>query len=199
MQFRLAILKYAFTLFENSSFLYGSALSGSQTVPLALLPGWEWWWHVKVAGEATIHSDFVVVLVLTGMLGYTVFSFAFYLVLKDRFRELARRDLRGDAVVLQAISIIGLIALIIYCSDQPCLSYYNHAHSVWMLLLISEVARKSRVIGSAESVGKRAFRPLHGWPAPPIRSLRKGSDNDEGGFRNHLQIIRCARLVWINV
>src|SRR6202042_1490319 len=40
--FRLAILKYAFTLFENSSFLYGSALSGSQTVPLALLPGWDW-------------------------------------------------------------------------------------------------------------------------------------------------------------
>ena len=154
--FRLAILKYAFTLFENSSFLYGSALSGSQTVPLALLPGWDWWWDVKSIGEATIHSDFVVVLVLMGMLGYTVFSFAFYLALKDRFRELARRDLRGDAVVLQAISIIGLIGLVVFCSDQPWLSYYNHAHSVWMLLLISEVARKSKVISSADGVGRKS-------------------------------------------
>lgn len=155
VQFRLAILKYAYTLFENSSFLYGSALSGSQTVPLALLPGWEWWWQVKSVGEATIHSDFVVILVLMGTLGYTVFSFALYRVLKDRFRELTRRDLRGNAVVLQAISIIGLIALVVYCSDQPYLSYYNHAHSVWMLLLISEVARKSRVISSAESAGQK--------------------------------------------
>ena len=160
MEFRLAILKYAYTLFENSSFLYGSALSGSHTVPLALLPGWGWWGHVGRLGEATIHSDFVVVLVLTGMLGYTVFSLAFYLVLKDKFRELARRDLRGDGVVLQAISIIGVIALIVYCSDQPYLSYYSHAHSVWMLLLISEVARKSKVFSNAEGIGRKIAPPV---------------------------------------
>ena len=154
VQFRLAILKYAYTMFTNSSLLYGSALSGSHTIPLALLPGWEWWRHAAAGGEATIHSDFVVILILMGTLGYAVFSFALYLVLKDRFRELARRDLRGDGVVLQAISIIGLIALVVYCSDQPFLSYYNHAHQVWMLLLISEVARKSKIIGNLPGVGQ---------------------------------------------
>jgi len=154
MEFRLTILKYAYTMIDKTSFLYGSALSGNQTVPLAMLPGWGWWGAVKGISDASIHSDFVVVLVLMGILGYTVFSIAFYLVLKDRFRELGRRDLLGDGVVLQAISIIGVVALIVYCSDQPFLSYYNHAHSVWMLLLISEVARKSRIIDKTEGVGQ---------------------------------------------
>ena len=146
MQFRLAILRYAFAQFDNTSFWYGSALNGNHTISLALLPGWDWWWNVQSSGEATIHSDFVVVLLLTGIVGYTIFSIAFYLVLRDRFRQLARRDLRGGAVVLQAASVIGAVALIIYCSDQPWLSYYDHATAVWLLLLISEVARKSRVI-----------------------------------------------------
>lgn len=97
MAFRLAILKSAFTSSDNASFWYGSALSGNHTISLALLPGWDWWWHVKGTGEATIHSDFVVVLVLMGIIGYTVFSIAFYLVLKDRFRELARRNHAGAA------------------------------------------------------------------------------------------------------
>ena len=154
MEFRLTILKYAYTIVDNTSFLYGSALSGNQTVPLALLPGWGWWGDVGGISDATIHSDFVVILVLMGMLGYATFSIAFYLVLKDRFRELGRRDVLGNGVVLQAISIIGVVALIVYCSDQPYLSYYNHAHSVWMLLLISEVARKSKIIGRVEGVGQ---------------------------------------------
>lgn len=145
MAFRLAILKYAFTQFDATSFWYGSALTGSHTVHLAQLPGWEWWFQA-VGEDATIYSDFVVMLVLTGVLGYSVFGLAFYLALRDRFRQLDRRDLRGNAVVLQAISIIGLVALLIYCSDQPWLSYYDHANAVWMLLLISEVARKSRII-----------------------------------------------------
>jgi hypothetical protein len=144
MDFRLAILKYVYGAIDSTSFWYGSALSGSHTVPLALLPGWGWWWNVHGAGEATIHSDFVVVFFLTGIIGYSIFAVAFYLVLNVRFRALARRDLRGSGVVLQAISIIATVALLIYCSDEPWLSYYNHAHAVWMLLLISEVARRSK-------------------------------------------------------
>ena len=105
------------------------------------------------------HSDFVVVLVLMGIIGYTVFSIAFYLVLNDRFRELARGDLRGSVVVLHSISVIGAVALIVYCSDEPWLSYYDHANVVWMLLLISEIARKSRVIGNA---GRRALTTISG-------------------------------------
>ena len=75
-------------------------------------------------------------------------------MLKVRFRELARRDVAGNAVVLQGISIVGLVALIVYISDQPWLSYYNHANLVWMLLLFSEVARKSKVLGIGDKVGQ---------------------------------------------
>jgi hypothetical protein len=149
MAFRFAILKYAFILFDTTSFWYGSALTSSHVISLAKLPGWGWWFFVKRAGEATIHSDFVIVLVLTGILGYALFCGAFYLVLKNRFRELARRNVPPSVVVLQSISIIATLALIIYCSDEPYLSYYNHAHVVWMLLLFSEVARKSKIIDRA--------------------------------------------------
>ena len=158
MAFRLAILKFAFTQFDATSFWYGSGLAGSHTVTLGQVPGWDWWFQINGGGEATIHSDFVVVLVLTGILGYSVFCLAFYLVLRDRFRQLDRRDLRGNGVVLQSISIIGLVALIIYCSDQPWLSYYDHANAVWMLLLISEVARKSKIIDSTERGGQTVAR-----------------------------------------
>ena len=49
-------------------------------------------------------------------------------------------------MALQAISIIACLALIIYCSDEPYLTYFSHANAVWMVLLISEMARKSRVM-----------------------------------------------------
>ena len=60
-----------------------------------------------------------------------------------RFRQLMRVRLSEYGVVLQSISIIGILILIIYVSDEPVLSYYNHTQAIWLLLLISEVARKS--------------------------------------------------------
>jgi hypothetical protein len=145
--FRMAILKFVFVAMENTSFWYGSALGGSVTVPLGQNTAWSWWFMQDPNGEAPIHSDFVIVLSLMGILGYVVFSGAFYLVLRNRFGELSRRAVHGSGVVLQAISIIACVALVIYCSDQPYLSYYSHTLLVWMLLLISEVARKSKVVG----------------------------------------------------
>ena len=144
MAFRLAILKFVFVGIENTSFWYGSALTSSVTVPLGQV--WQWWFNNDPNGEAPIHSDFVVVFSLMGIIGYTIFSGAFYLTLRNRFGELSRRNVRGDSVVLQAIAIIACVALLIYCSDEPYLSYYSHTLVVWMLLLISEVARKSNVV-----------------------------------------------------
>jgi O-antigen ligase len=116
-----------------------------------MLPEWQGWWATgNVNGQAPIHSDFVIVFVLMGILGYILFALAFYLVLKNRFRELARRDTRGSGVVLQAIAIIAVVALLIYCSDEPYLAYYNHSNVVWLLLLISEVAMKSTIIDRSE-------------------------------------------------
>lgn len=149
--FRLAILKYAFSTFDTTSLWYGTALAGNQTVSLALIPGWDWWFFLNRAGEATIHSDFVIVMVLTGLIGYTLLSVAFYLVLRNLFRDLSRVYLPPSAVALQALSIIAVVALLVFISDEPYLGYYNHAHSIWMLLLISEVVRKSKVIDSAST------------------------------------------------
>jgi len=140
--FRLAVLKYAFAALDKTSLLYGSALSGSTNVFIANEV--RWWFKFDTSGTAPIHSDFVIVLVLMGIIGYVLFNAMFLIVLKTRFRELARSDVGGDGIVLQSISIIAVVALVIYCSVVPFLIYYNHAHVVWMLLLISEVARKVR-------------------------------------------------------
>ena len=141
--FRLAIMKYAFASFDNTSFLYGSALSGDLSVLIA--QQFDWWINQNPNGLVSIHSDFVIVLVLMGIIGYAFLSAMFFLMLKTRFRELVRFGVHGNGVVLHSISIIAVVALIVYCSVEPFLSYYNHAHVVWMLLLISEVARKTQI------------------------------------------------------
>lgn len=152
MAFRLAILKYAFTAIDNASvFIFGAGLSSSHTVPLGQLPGWQHWYAIDPNGVAPIHSDFVVVFVLMGIIGYFFLSAAFYLILRTRFRELDRRGLDANSFVLQAVSIIAALAILIYCSDEPYLSYYNHANIVWLLLLISEIARKSKVVNPDRS------------------------------------------------
>ena len=147
MAFRFAILKYAFAAFDNTSFLYGSALSGTHTVPLGQLPGWgHWVSESNKGGEATIHSDFVITLILMGIIGYTFLSVGFFLILKNGLRALVNPRLRGSGVVLQAISIVAALTIIIYCSDEPWLSYYDHSNVAWMLLLIATVARKATII-----------------------------------------------------
>ena len=88
----------------------------------------------------------MIVFVLMGIIGYCFLSGAFFLVLKSRFRAMSRRGLDGSSLVIQAISVIATLAIVIYCSDEPYLRYYSHANVVWMILLISEVARKSKVV-----------------------------------------------------
>lgn len=147
MAFRLEILKLAFTSIDSAStFLFGSGLSNSLTVPLSQQPGFQYWNSPDNSGSAPIHSDFVIVFVLMGIIGYCFLSAAFFIVLKSRFREMSRRGLDGNSLVIQAISVIATLAIVIYCSDEPYLRYYSHANVVWMLLLISEVARKSKVV-----------------------------------------------------
>ena len=157
MAFRLEILRIAFAQIDSAStFIFGTGLSNSHTVPLGQMPGWQHWFLMDPNGVAPIHSDFVVVFILMGIIGYVFLSAAFYLVLRSRFRELNCRGLDRNSFILQAISIIATLAIVIYSSDEPYLSYYDHANVVWMLLLISEVARKSRVVDLAKARGQAA-------------------------------------------
>lgn len=144
MAFRLQILKIAFAPITDAfTFIFGNGLLGNHTVPLGQLAIWQWWYTINSEGEAPIHSDFVIVFIQMGIVGYFFFALAFYSALLVRFRQLMRVRLSEYGVVLQSISIIGILILIIYVSDEPVLSYYNHTQAIWLLLLISEVARKS--------------------------------------------------------
>ena len=147
MVFRLTIVKYAFATMDN--FWFGNALGGTITVPLGYDLGFLWWFKESVTGEAPIHSDFVIVLRLMGIVGYVLFIGAFYSILRVRFKALMRPALSGSRIVLQSISIIACVAFLVFCSDQPYASYYSHTHLIWMLLLISEVARRNKVVPRA--------------------------------------------------
>lgn len=166
--FRLAILKIAFELIRDTSFWFGSALSGSVTVPLGRQEGFQWWFSAvaQSGGEAPIYSDFVITFVLMGIVGLFTLATAYYVALKILFVGLGNPSLRGHGVVLRALSIIALVALFIYSSDKSYLSGYSHANVVWLLLLISEMLRKTsnRSIGiqKQSSTVRSHARPLFG-------------------------------------
>jgi hypothetical protein len=139
--FRLTILKYAFQALDQS-FLFGNKLSGVTAVLLAR--EYTWWLDVTGGGEAEIHSDFVIVLTQAGFVGYMLFVWFFYSMLSVRFRMLARSTSYGEEFrTLTALSVIAVIVLIIDCSANPFLQVFQTVHPIWMLLFISEVARKS--------------------------------------------------------
>lgn len=138
--FRLTILKYAFQTLDQS-FLFGDRLSGNTSVLLAREYTW-WLDETRGGGMATIHSDFVIVLTQAGIVGYILFVWFFYSMLSVRFRLLAAST-SHDFRTLIALSIIAVVALIVDCSVNPFLQVFQTVHPIWMLLFISEVARKS--------------------------------------------------------
>ena len=142
--FRLAILKVAFESLR--SIWFGNALSGGVTVALGEQQGFEWWFLAVAQsnGEAPIHSDFVITFVLMGIIGLFTLAAAYYFALKTLFWGLGNRSLRGNGVVIRALSIIALVGMFIYSSAESYLSCYNHANTVWMLLFISEMLGKSK-------------------------------------------------------
>jgi hypothetical protein len=144
--FRLAILQVAFESVRDTSFWFGSALSGSVTVPLGKQEGFQWWFSAAAqsGGEAPIHSDFVITFVLMGIAGLSALAAGYYLALKALFRGFISPRLRGDGVVIRALAIIALVAVFIYSSDEAYLSCYSHANVVWLLLLVSEMLRKAK-------------------------------------------------------
>jgi len=171
--FRLAILKVAFESVRDTSFWFGSALSGSVTVPLGKQEGFQWWFSAVAQsnGEAPIHSDFVITFVLMGIVGLFTLAAAYYVALKTLFLGLGNPSVRGHGVVLRALSIVALVALFIYSSAEPYLSYYSHANAVWLLLLISEMLRKTSIKSTGvqeKSTGRSQARPLFGASASNV-------------------------------
>jgi hypothetical protein len=138
--FRLSIFRLAFEDLDNS-FLFGDGLSGQTNVLLAREFSY-WLEAAHTGGVAMIHSDFVIVLTQAGFVGYVLFVSFLYSMLRVRSRMVAIPS-NGDLRTLTALSLIAVIALVIYSSFNPFLSYFQTVHPIWMLLFISEVGRKS--------------------------------------------------------
>jgi hypothetical protein len=170
-EFRLAVLKAAFRSLDESSFWFGSGLSGDTSVSIVReLPIWI---DTNRAGIASIHSDFVIVLTQSGIIGYVVFACFIYSIANIRIRRLA--VLNADSIgtrALISISIVANVAIWIFASFNPFLQQYQFAHTVWMLMFISEVVMKTVALRAetARSMRLRArlVEPRHAqMPASP--------------------------------
>ncbi|MGY3508920.1 hypothetical protein [Bradyrhizobium lupini] len=133
---RLVIMNVAFQRVEASSWLVGEMFSGGTTVQISgLLP---FWTGIYSSGLATIHSDYVCVLLEGGLLGYLAFNLAFFLFGNHALLVLtnssgARRQLAGTGLVT-------LCALVIYCSTNPVLQAYQAAAIPFTILLCAQIA-----------------------------------------------------------
>lgn len=133
---RLVIMNVAFQRVEASSWLVGEMFSGGTTVQISgLLP---FWTGIYASGLATIHSDYVCILLEGGLLGYLAFNLAFFLFGNHSLSVLtnssgARRQVVGTGLVT-------LCALVIYCSTNPVLQAYQAAAIPFTILLCAQIA-----------------------------------------------------------
>jgi hypothetical protein len=141
--FRLAILRHAFARLEGWSLIFGSGFYGDINVNIAA--DFPYWREVNANGLVPIHSDFVILLVLSGSSGYILFAIMLLTSLQRRLTYYAGLAATASANnVIVSISVISLVVLVIYSSFNPFLSTYQHVHVIWMTLLISELLAKQR-------------------------------------------------------
>jgi hypothetical protein len=139
-QTRLDILWIAFERWQASSLLWGEMFTGGTTVYLG-----GWWLAFTDTGRIAIHSDYLIILVEAGLLGYVAFSFALAWIIRSHFRWLRRHPQRkrnpGAQAVMVALAIPVTITLAIICSANPYLQYYGLLLVIWFVLLCSEICK----------------------------------------------------------
>lgn len=149
--FRLTIIKLALRPLDDS-LLFGLKLSGNPNVPLGLV--YPWWRDVIPGGVAMIHSDLIIILSQSGIVGYSLFAAFLFVMLKRRFQVLqGLRD--GSAAPLVSLSLIAVVGYVMYGAFNPYLHMYHCNHIIWLVLFISEIVAKR----------ERAIEPSH----PPVR------------------------------
>lgn len=141
-EFRLYIIKEAFHELEQTSYIFGNGFTGDTNVFVGFR--YPYWLGNVSSGLAAIHSDFVIMLNQSGLLGYGFFIVLFAALLQSRFRAL--KKLKGGGVYgynILGVGIITVFLLILYASFNPFLQQYEVLHIIWMILFFSEMARKS--------------------------------------------------------
>lgn len=143
-QVRLEILRLAFARWQDSSFLIGEMFTGGTTVFLG-----QWWLSFTETGLIPIHSDYLIILVEGGLVGYVAFNLALALIIRSHFSWLQRQWQRKGKLSAQA-SMVALaipisISLAIVCSANPYLQYYGTLFVVWFVLFCSEICKYAGV------------------------------------------------------
>lgn len=124
-EFRLGVLAAARDEMSQNSLWVGKAFLGDVTVPaLVRLP-----WEHNETGMANIHSDFVIMIVQGGLIGYSLYAILFTslagLCKKAARLAHARRDSASEALfdVVQAMNVTWML----YMSQEPMLQMVQYA------------------------------------------------------------------------
>lgn len=149
---RIAIQNMAFARIQDGSLLFGEMFGGPNTVYIAhILP---WWRQNNPLGFATIHSDYVTILLEGGLVGYAWFTAALVLAVRNSFRSVRHALAVGENPSLAAVCHTAVIVVAIYCSSNPFLQYFGASHGAWMVMCLSVIG--SRIIeGRAPAGGTR--------------------------------------------
>jgi hypothetical protein len=140
-EFRLALYKEAFRSLEDTSFIFGNGLNGNQTVSL------EREFPASHGIPIPLHSDLLVIMTQAGLVGYFLFATMIFSMINVRFRLMRHpRDTPEGLYALGAISIVSIVCLLIHCSANPYLNYYEYALPFWIILFVSEIARKAHIV-----------------------------------------------------
>jgi hypothetical protein len=144
-EFRMLVITLALRQLAGASLFFGSGLDGNVTVFVGReLP---YWFDMSTRAMATIHSDFVIILTQSGLIGYLIFVAFLFIILNVRFRSLiATRFRHQGAYDLVALSVVAVVCFVIYSLVNPNMQYYYVLHPVWMLLFISELIAGARIV-----------------------------------------------------
>lgn len=127
---RLVIQQVALSGLQGFDWLVGDAFTGATSVYVAdLLP---WWWDNSELGLATIHSDYVIMLVQSGLVGYLAYNLVLVAICAHGLRRRPGEDASDRA--LRAVFPVVVLALAIYSAANPFLQYYQTSHVAWLCL-----------------------------------------------------------------
>ena len=133
---RLIVQSVALSGMRGYDWVLGEMFVGANSVYVAdLLP---WWWDNSDRGLATIHSDYVILLVQSGLVGYVAYNLVL-LALAATGLQIRRGEGRAERE-LRAVFPICVTGLAIYSAANPFLQYYQTSHVVWLCLGLAQYA-----------------------------------------------------------
>jgi hypothetical protein len=174
-EFRMLVITLALRQLGGASLFFGSGFDGNVTVFVGReLPHW---FDISTLGVATIHSDFVIILTQSGLIGYLIFVAFLLIILNARFRTLvATRLRRGGAYDLVALSVVTVVCFVIYSLVNPNMQCYYILHPIWMLLFISELITGAQIVTRKTAPNNPRSKGIAGLDTDTGRKIASSAD-----------------------